>query len=75
MYHSRKRDIFPLVFVSRDTRSDQTCKTPEDLSTREREERGRGEGVGLYDVYIRERGGGGRGECGLKSAISVVIHT
>ncbi len=26
-------------------------------------------------VYMRERGGGGRGECGLRSAISVVIHT
>ncbi len=30
--------------------------------TREREERGRGEGGGLYSAYMRERGGGGRGE-------------
>ena len=26
-------------------------------------------------VYIRERGEGGRGECGLRSAVSAVIHT
>ena len=26
-------------------------------------------------VYMRERGGGGRGECGLKRSISVVRHT
>ena len=32
----------------------QTWKTPKDLSTREREECGCGEGVGLYTVYIRE---------------------
>ncbi len=44
------------------TRPDQTRKTPKDLSAREREERGCGEGVGLYAVYMRERGGRGRGE-------------
>ena len=27
------------------------------------------------DVYIRNRGGGGRGGCGFRSVISVVIHT
>ena len=32
-----------------DTRPVQTRKTPKDLSVREREERGSGEGVGLYD--------------------------
>ena len=37
-----------------DTRPDQTRKTPKDLSTREREERGRGDGVGLYPVYMCE---------------------
>ena len=26
-------------------------------------------------VYMRERGEGGRGECGLRSVISDVIHT
>ena len=26
-------------------------------------------------VYMGERGGGGRGECGLRSAVSAVIHT
>jgi hypothetical protein len=57
------------------TRPDQTHKTPKDLSVREREERGGGEGVGLYAVYIRERGGVGRGECGFRNAISAVIHT
>ena len=51
----------------------QTHKTPKDLSSREREESGCGEGVGLYVVYIRERGGGG--ECELRNAISAVIHT
>ena len=35
-----------------DTRPGQTRKTPKDLRTREREERGRGEGVGLYAVHI-----------------------
>ena len=39
----------------------QTRKKPKDLSAREREERGCGEGGGLYDVYMRERGWGGRG--------------
>ena len=32
----------------------QTRKKPKDLSTREREERGCGEGGGLYTVYIRD---------------------
>jgi hypothetical protein len=44
-----------------DTRPVQTRKTTKNLSTHDREERGCGEGVGLYDVYIRERGGGGTG--------------
>ena len=56
-------------------RPDQTFKTPKDLSEREREDRGRGEGVGLYSVYMCERGGGGRGECGIRIDISSVIHT
>jgi hypothetical protein len=47
----------------------QTRKTPKDLSAREREDRGRGEGVGLYAVHMCKRGGGvGREECGLRSA-------
>ena len=37
------------------TRPDQTHKTPKDLSTREREERGRGQGVGLYAADGRGR--------------------
>ena len=56
----------------------QTRKKPEDLSTREREERGCGEGGGLYDVYMGERGlrgGGGRKEYGFRISISVFIHT
>ena len=57
------------------TRPGQTRKTPKDLSTREIEESGSGEGVGLYVVYTRERGGGGRGECGFRNVISTVIHT
>ncbi len=43
------------------TRSGQTCKTPKDLSSHESEERGCGESVGLYVVYMCERGGWGRG--------------
>ncbi len=49
------------------TRPGQTCKTPKDLSTREREERGRGEGVGLYVVDMCKRGGVGRGECRIRN--------
>jgi hypothetical protein len=37
------------------TRPGQTRKKPKDLSASEREERGRGEGGGLYAVYMRER--------------------
>jgi hypothetical protein len=37
-----------------DTRPGHTHKKPRDLSTREREECGRGEGGGLYDVYMCE---------------------
>ncbi len=37
-----------------DTRSGQTRKTPKDLSVHESEERGRGESVGLYVVYMCE---------------------
>ena len=39
------------------TRPGQTRKKPKDLSAREREERGRGEGVGLCAAYMREQGG------------------
>jgi hypothetical protein len=41
------------------TRPGQTLKTPKDLSTHESEvsERGCGESVGLYVVYMREGGG------------------
>jgi hypothetical protein len=35
-----------------DTRPGQTRKKPEDLSEREREERGRGEGGGVYVVCM-----------------------
>jgi hypothetical protein len=49
----------------------QTRKTPKDLSVREREDRGRGEGVGLYVVNMCERGGGGEGECGFRKTMSV----
>ena len=35
------------------TRSGQTHKKPKDLSQREREDRGRGEGGGVYDVCMR----------------------
>ena len=44
-----------------DTRPGQTRKKLKDLSTCDREERERGEGGGVYTVYIRERGVGGRG--------------
>ena len=53
----------------------QTRKTTKNLSAHDREERGCGEGVGLYDVYMLERGGGERGGCGFRSVISSVIHT
>ena len=43
------------------TRPGQTRQTPKDLSAHESEERGHGESVGLYAVYMRERGGWGRG--------------
>ena len=39
------------------TRPGQTHKKPKDLSTREREECGRGEGEGVYDVCMCERVG------------------
>ena len=51
------------------TRPGQTRKTPKDLSAHESEDRGRGESVGLYAVYMHERGGGGRGGCGLRNVI------
>ena len=53
----------------------QTCKTPKDLSSHESEECERGESVGLYVVFMCERGGWGRGGCGIRSTISDVIHT
>ncbi len=43
------------------TRPGQTRKTPKDLSAHESEERGRGESVGLYAVYMDEREGWERG--------------
>jgi hypothetical protein len=59
------------------TRFGQTRKKPKDLSEREREDRGRGEGGGLYVVYMCERGGGGREEFKEfdRRSISTVIHT
>jgi hypothetical protein len=38
------------------TRPGHTRKKPKDLSAREREERGRGEGGGVYAVCMRSRG-------------------
>ena len=38
------------------TRPGQTRKKPKDLSAREREERGRGEGGGVHAVCMRQRG-------------------
>ena len=52
-----------------DTRPGQTRKTPKNLSGHESEDRGREESVGLYAVSIRERGGRGRGGCGLRNTI------
>ncbi len=57
-----------------DTRPGQTRKTPKDLSGHESEERGCGESVGLYVVYIRERGGwDGEGE--ISEAPSLLSYT
>ena len=64
-------------FRSRDgdnTRPGQTRKKPKDLSTREREERGRGEGGGLYIVYMCERGGGGEKSV-VSEALSLLSYT
>jgi hypothetical protein len=58
-----------------DTRPGQTRKTTKNLSSHDGEELGCGEGMGLYVVYMCERGGGGRGWCELKNVISVVIQT
>ncbi len=54
----------------------QTRKKQKDLSAREREEGGCGEGVGvcMLCTCVSEEGGG-RGEYGLRSSISAVIHT
>jgi hypothetical protein len=49
-------------------------KTQKDLIAHESEEDGCGESVGWYAVCIRERGGWGRGGCGLRSAISKLPH-
>ena len=57
------------------TRPDKIHKGPKDLSVHESEECGCGESVGLYSVYMCERGGLGREGCGLRSVISDVIHT
>jgi hypothetical protein len=48
-------------------RPGQTRKKPKDLSAREREERGRGEGGGLYVVYMCEQGGGGKKSAGSEA--------
>ena len=53
------------------TRPGEKRKTPKNLSAHESEERGREESVGLYAACIYGQGGG----CGLRSAISSVIHT
>jgi hypothetical protein len=52
----------------------QTRKKPKDLSTRERENRGCGEGGGLYVVYIRDRSGVGR-EVTLKFSVSPSVES
>jgi hypothetical protein len=51
-----------------------TRKKPKDLSTRERENRGCGEGGGLYVVYIRDRSGVGR-EVTLKFSVSPSVES
>ncbi len=59
-----------------DTRPGETRKTPkkvQNLSTHESEERGREESVGLYPVWMCERGGWGRGGCGFRSVISFMF--
>jgi hypothetical protein len=50
-------------------------KKPKDLSGREREECGRGEGGVLYTVYMRDRGGGGREECGVRSSTYLILFS
>jgi hypothetical protein len=52
----------------------QTHKTTKNLSAHDREERGCGEGVGLYAVYMRERGGGD-GEGVGSEAPSLLAYT
>ena len=54
------------------TRPDQTRKTPKDLSTREREERGRGESVGFHTVHMRW-GGTGRVVSGVLSLLAYTL--
>jgi len=56
-----------------DTRSGQTRKTPKNLGEHDREDRPCGEGVGLYVVYIREGGEGGRGDPGTVSEASSLL--
>ncbi len=54
--------VFVLLYSSKTSkRRSPRTKTPKDLSGHESEDRGRGESVGLYVVYLRERGGLGRG--------------
>ena len=57
------------------TRPGEKRTTPKNLSAHESEERGREESVGLYAVCMRERGGWGRGGCGVRNTISAFIHT
>ena len=47
---NNKKSSFGSSGVARGTRPGQTRKKPEDLSEREREDRGCGEGGGVYDV-------------------------
>ncbi len=55
------------------TRPCQTWKTPKNLRSHESEECGREESVGLYVVCMRDRGGRGRGGCGLRNIISANV--
>jgi hypothetical protein len=57
------------------TRPGRTRVKPKDLSTCDREERGRGEGGGVYVVCMCERGAWDLGGCELVRAISTVRYT
>ncbi len=53
------------VGVMRDSRLNSKTEGSKLLTYTGSEERGCGQSVGLYVVYIRERGGLGRGGCGF----------